>query len=258
MIPIRDSVPCRRPTPVVAGLIAVNALVFLMVWSLPPQGVAAVIGDYALIPLRYTEPAWARAKGLDPTDYAPFLTNTFLHGGWLHVILNMWTLWIFGCAVEDRLGAARFTLLYFASGIIASASHFAFNAASPVPALGASGAIAGVIGAYAVRFPRARVVLLVPVLFLPLLFQVPALAFAAIWFALQVLQGAQEILAPTMAGGIAWWAHVGGFLAGVGLILVLRPPPGRGPRPPLQPPPPPGWRIRRRTRVPAVRGPWER
>jgi membrane associated rhomboid family serine protease len=253
MIPIRDSVPCRRPTAVVTGLIAVNAIVFLLVWSMAPQGVAAVIADYALIPRRYADPAWARAHGLDPGDYLPFLTNTFLHGGWLHVIFNMWTLWIFGCGVEDRLGAGRFTLLYFACGIAASATHFAFNAASPVPALGASGAIAGVIGAYTVRFPHARVLLVVPIFFFPLLFQIPAVAFAAIWFGLQILQGTQAVLAPSLGGGIAWWAHVGGFVSGVGLILVLRGRPGQGPRPPM-PPPPPGSR----TRIPTVRRGWGR
>src|SRR5262249_24525616 len=160
-------------------------------------------------PRRYFSPGWAWEVGLRPTDLTPFLTNTFMHGGILHIVLNLWTLYIFGPALEDRLGPVRFLALYLASGVLASLAPAVFNAASPYPLLGASGAIAGVIGAYAVRFPYAWVRVLVIVVIIPLFFNMPALAFAGIWFFMQVVQGASDLFNPFGASGIAWWAHVG-------------------------------------------------
>jgi membrane associated rhomboid family serine protease len=148
----------------------------------------------------------------------------FLHGGWLHLILNMWVLWLFGPTVEDRLGAGRFLLFYLATGVIASATHVAFNPTSEVPTLGASGAIAGILGAYLRMFPFARVVVVVPVIVIPFFFEVPAIVFVGLWFFMQLLQGAVELLAPDGGVGIAWWAHVGGFLAGLLLAPVVRRP----------------------------------
>ena len=129
---------------------------------------------------------------MSTADLTPFLTNTFMHGGFLHIILNLWTLYIFGPALEDRLGPARFLALYLAAGIIASVAHAVFNAFSAIPALGASGAIAGVIGAYAVRFPYAWVRVLVPIIIFPLFFSIPAMLFAGIWFLMQVHAGHQR------------------------------------------------------------------
>ena len=150
------------------------------------------------------------------------MQSMFLHGGFLHIILIFWTLWIFGPALENRLGPVRFGVLYLVSGIAAALARALFNASSYQPMLGASGAIAGVIGAYAIRFPFAWVRVLVPVLFIPLFFSIPALAFAGIWFFLQVMQGASELLNPYMsAGGVAWWAHIGGFIAGIFLLRLL-------------------------------------
>lgn len=232
MIPIRDSVPCSRTPPVVMGLIGANTLVFLFEWSLPPDAANALVENFALVPLRYSDPRWAVSVGLNPGDHLPFLTNIFMHGGWLHLILNMWTLWIFGCALEARLGHLRFGLFYLVCGLVASATHYVFNAASVSPALGASGAIAGVIGAYVVLFPTARVTILFLIIIIPFLFDVPALAFAAVWFALQVLQGTYELFRPSLGGGIAWWAHIGGFVSGIlvlGLFSSVRRP-GSGPR----------------------------
>jgi rhomboid family protein len=177
-----------------------------------------------LVPVRYFSPGWAWRDGLSPTDLSPFLTNTFLHGGWLHIILNMWTLWIFGPALEDRLGPARFAILYLLASIAASATHAFFNAGSTLPALGASGAIAGIIAAYAVRFPYAWVRVLVLIVFIPLFFNVPAMLFAAIWFLTQVLQGTTELLSPYAGSGIAWWAHFGGFVSGWALLHWIEPP----------------------------------
>jgi membrane associated rhomboid family serine protease len=151
------------------------------------------------------------------------LTNTFLHGGFLHIILNMWTLWIFGPALEDRLGPVRFTILYLLAGTAASVTHAIFYATSPIPVLGASGAIAGTIAAYAVRFPYAWVRVLVLLVVIPLFFDIPAIAFAGFWFFTQVVQGTSELFSPFAGTGIAWWAHIGGFVAGWALLRWLEP-----------------------------------
>ena len=121
------------------------------------------------------------------TDYLPFVSNMFLHGGWLHLIVNMWTLWLFGRAVEDQLGSGRYLAFYFACGILASITYAALNPNSTVPALGASGAIAGILGCYMRFFPFSRIVVLIPILFIPLFFEVPAMLFAGLWFLFQIL-----------------------------------------------------------------------
>jgi rhomboid family protein len=224
LFPISDSVSKSRPAIVVWALIAANVAAFLYQMGLSDQELQWFLYQHALVPRRYFFPWWGAENGLSPLDVAPFLTNTFLHGGWLHIILNLWTLYIFGPALEDRLGPARFLALYLLSGLAASVAHAVFNASSPVPVLGASGAIAGVIAAYAVRFPYAWVRVIVPILFIPLFFSIPALVFAGIWFVIQVWQGASELLTPFAgAAGIAWWAHIGGFIAGWLLLPLLEP-----------------------------------
>lgn len=226
MFPLRDSVS-RTHTPwVVWTIIAVNAAAFLYQLGLSERGLQWFLYQHALVPLRYFSPGWAVGNGLSPADLTPFVTNTFLHGGWLHIILNMWTLYIFGPALEDRLGPARFAALYLAAGVAASVLHALFNAASPIPVLGASGAIAGVIAAYAVRFPFAWVRVLVLIVFIPLFFSIPAMLFAGIWFLTQVIQGTSELFMPFAGSGIAWWAHIGGFLAGWALMGMLDRPTG--------------------------------
>jgi membrane associated rhomboid family serine protease len=214
----------REPV-VVWAIIGLNVAVFLYQLSLSGAAEVAFVYRHALIPLRYVNPAWAWDVGLSPTDATPFVTGMFMHGGWLHIILNLWTLWIFGPALEDRLGPVRFIALYLGSGLAAGFAHVVFNLGSPQPMLGASGAIAGIIGAYALRFPYAWVRVLVPIVIIPLFFSIPALVFAGIWFVLQVMQGASELLNPyAPAGGVAWWAHIGGFVAGVVLLRLLEPP----------------------------------
>jgi membrane associated rhomboid family serine protease len=156
-------------------------------------------------------------------DLLPILTSMFLHGGVLHIAFNLWTLWVFGPALEDRLGPGRFLVLYLASGLAATALHIVFNWSSPVPALGASGAIAGVIAAYARRFPYAWVNILQPVAVLPVFFMMPALLFAGFWFLSQIVQATGSLALPGGAGGVAWWAHIGGFLAGWMLLPRLAP-----------------------------------
>jgi membrane associated rhomboid family serine protease len=221
MIPIRNAVPCRYPPVVTWLLIATNCLVFLLQNSLSPVELEEFLRDFALIPARYTAVLAYGESDLTAADLVPFFTMMFLHGGWLHLIFNMWTLWLFGSTVEDRLGRGRYLAFYLACGVAASIAHVAFNPTSIVPALGASGAIAGVLGCYMRLFPLARVVVVVPILFIPLFFEVYAFVFVGLWFLIQIFQGTLELLLPTSGGGVAWWAHVGGFVAGLTLGPLL-------------------------------------
>jgi membrane associated rhomboid family serine protease len=224
MIPITTAVPSRYPPVITWTLIAINCAVFLMQTGMTSFEEQRFVMSLALIPARYTG---ALAGGdLSPAQLVPFVTMMFLHGGWLHIIFNMWTLWLFGPTVEDRLGHGRFLAFYLICGIGAGVAHVIFNPTSTVPVLGASGAIAGVLGCFMRMFPLARVVVLVPVIIIPFFFEVPAFVFIGLWFLLQVLQGTMELLLSSAGGGIAWWAHVGGFVVG----LVLLPLSQRAPR----------------------------
>ena len=165
MFPVQNTAPSRYPPLMTWGLIAVNCAIFLVQIRLPPAEVDALIARFALIPARYC----CGNADLGPADFLPFFTMMFLHGGWLHLILNMWALWVFGGSVEDRLGSARYLLLYFACGVIAALTHYQFNPTSDVPALGASGAIGGVIGCYVRLLPFSRIIVVVPILLFPVL-----------------------------------------------------------------------------------------
>jgi len=214
-----------RYAPVVTwSLIAINALVFLLQVSLSPSGQELFVLRYGLIPARYFNPEWAAAHGIGGGAYMPFVTNIFLHGGWLHLILNMWILYIFGPAIEDRLGSLRYLAFYMISGIGAGVAHAYFNASSVIPALGASGAIAGVMGAYMRLFPFSRLLVVVPVFIFPFFFELYASVFVGIWLFMQLAQGIWGLLAgvAAMTGGIAWWAHIGGFAVGWVLIKPIR------------------------------------
>ncbi|MCB9957143.1 MAG: rhomboid family intramembrane serine protease [Rhodospirillaceae bacterium] len=243
MIPVGSTAPRARVAIVVLAMVAVCCAVFVWQLGLSPQDSFLVTVRYALIPGRYSDPSWAVLHGLDPADYLPFFSMAFLHGGWLHLLANMWTLWLLGRAVESRMGGFRFALLYVLSALLASTAHAWINANSYVPTLGASGAIAGVVSAHAALFPRSRIVILVPIVIIPLFFRVPTLVFAAIWFGLQVLQGATSALGPDASTGIAWWAHIGGFVAGLVFVALLTPPETDDPPPPASPP----WERRSRT-----------
>jgi membrane associated rhomboid family serine protease len=203
-------------------LIATNCLVFLFQDSLSPDELELLVRQFALIPARYTEAFAYGDPDLDIADIIPFFTMMFLHGGWLHLILNMWTLWLFGPAIEDRMGHGRYLAFYLGCGFAASLAHVVFNPTSIVPALGASGAIAGILGCYMRLFPMARVVVVVPILFIPLFFEVYAFVFIGLWFLLQLFQSTMSLLLPAASGDVAWWAHVGGFVAGftLGPLLV--------------------------------------
>lgn len=220
MFPIKDTVP-RQHFPVMTfTIITVNVLAFLLELGLPQGAQNDLIYLFGLVPARYTHPAWAEFVGLPLDNYWPFLTNLFLHGGWLHIIANMWFLYLFGDNVEDRMGPVRFLLFYLLAGAAANFVHFVVNRDSTMPVIGASGAIAGVMAAYMRLFPRARIIMLVPILFFPLFFEVPALFFMLFWFLLQLVSGAASLAVAHSGEGIAWWAHVGGFVLG---LLLVRP-----------------------------------
>jgi membrane associated rhomboid family serine protease len=216
MIPIRTAVPSRYPPIVTWALISANCIVFLFQQSLSPVELDAFVDQFALIPARCTD-VFVNGDA-DGTALLPFVTMMFLHGGWLHLIFNMWTLWLFGPTVEDRLGYGRYVAFYFGCGIAASLAQVIFDPTSTVPVLGASGAIAGVLGGYMSLFPFSRVIVVVPILFIPLFFEMPAVVFIGFWFLVQLFQGTAELFAPSASGGVASWAHVGGFI--VGLVLI--------------------------------------
>jgi membrane associated rhomboid family serine protease len=213
MIPIRDENPTRRfPVITVATLIA-NVAVFVYMLSLTDPELMLFIDTWAVTPSRlFAEP-------LSPTVLVTLVTAMFLHGGWLHLGGNMLYLWIFGNNVEDTLGPVRFIGFYLASGIVATLVHVFVQGPADVPLLGASGAIAGVLAAYLLLFPKAHVLVLVPILFVLELARVPAAFVIGFWFLIQLIQGVGSISPGATAGGVAWWAHIGGFAAG--LILVI-------------------------------------
>ena len=222
MIPLRDRNPSGVFPVITLSLILINTFVFFYELQLGP-GLAKFLMHYALVPAHVAGSLEYGTLSLSDT-VEPFFTSMFLHGGWLHLIMNMWFLWIFGDNVEDTLGAFRYLLFYLLCGFAAAFTHFLIQPASPTPVLGASGAIAGVLGAYAVLFPGARVVTLVPVFFFLQIIELPALVVLGLWFVLQIVSGWFEVLTPMQAGGgTAWWAHIGGFVAGMFLILFFRP-----------------------------------
>ena len=215
MFPIRDTIPARNPPIATWTLIIVNALAFLLELTMAPPELDYFARLFGIVPARYMHADWAAAVGLSPGTYWPFLTSMFLHGSGLHVLGNMWTLWIFGDNVEDRMGPGGFVAFYLICGLIAGIVHVVTNPDSTLPTLGASGAIAGVMGAYFLLFPHSRIIVMFPLLFLPLFFELPAVTYLAVWALSQVFSGSLSLAVADGVGGIAWWAHVGGFAAGL-------------------------------------------
>jgi hypothetical protein len=217
VIPLRDANPSRGTPLVTVALIALNTLVFVYELTLPQAGLQRLVFTFGMVPERLT--TFATDPNVSFGDATlPFLTSMFLHGDWLHLLGNMWFLWIFGDNVEDYLGHARFLLFYLLCGLAASVAHLAFNWNSTIPTLGASGAIAGVLGAYLLLFPGARILTFFPYFFF---FEVPAYVILIYWFVLQLIRGAATSLAEAAGGGVAWWAHVGGFVAGLALVKIV-------------------------------------
>jgi membrane associated rhomboid family serine protease len=213
MIPYRDTIPCRYTPWVTWSLILVNLAVFAYTEWLPAPALQQFLYLHGLIPARFAYPEWAARAGFPAGDYTPFVTSIFLHGGWLHVILNLWLLWIFGDNVEDRMGSVRFLAFYLLCGLVAGSLHVYANSHSNIPTIGASGAIAGVMGAYFFLFPYARVVIWV--LFLPLFVEVPAIAFLGIWVIVQLYKATTGLGSTDPYADVAWWGHLGGFIAGM-------------------------------------------
>jgi membrane associated rhomboid family serine protease len=223
MIPIRDDTP-RFSTPFVTYfIIALNTVVFLFELSVGQQSHRALnslIYHFGVVPLHF-ERAFTGASFISlPGLFLPLLTSMFLHASWLHLLGNMLFLWIFGDNIEDYLGHFTYLIFYLVSGFAAGMAHILLNAGSSVPSVGASGAIAGVMGAYFVLYPRARVLIWFPPIFF---FHLPAWLVLGYWFLVEFLSGAATSLAETgeSSGGIAVWAHVGGFVAGIVLIKLL-------------------------------------
>jgi membrane associated rhomboid family serine protease len=214
MIPLRDLNPARRVPIMTLVLIGLNALVFLYEQSLSVNGLQRLIVQYGAVPARFTDGVITASDGLT------LLTSMFLHGGWLHIIGNMLYLWIFGNNIEDRLGPIRFVVFYLLTGVAAGVLQIVIDPTSRTPMIGASGAIAGVLGGYIVLYPRARVITLVFIFFFVQVVSIPAVILLGWWFLIQLFNGVLS-LGDYASGGVAFFAHVGGFVAGVILIRVF-------------------------------------
>jgi membrane associated rhomboid family serine protease len=218
MFPLRDTVRSRTFPVVNYSLIAVNALFFLIETSLGPQNFENLLEILGVVP--------ASISLSQPLSLITLFTSMFLHGSWFHLISNMWTLYIFGDNVEDRMGSARYLLFYLIVGVVSALTHVivtvtVYGVDSPfarMPTVGASGAIAGVLGAYFILYPRSRVITLILLIIFPWFVEIPAFIYIGFWFFSQVSSGLLSLGSYGVFGGIAWWAHIGGFM--VGLLLV--------------------------------------
>lgn len=221
MIPFRDTVPLEHTPWVTWTLILANLLIYLRGLSLDPDDLRSFQYLHGLVAARYMHPEWAAASGF-PLDYTPLVTSMFLHGSALHLLFNMWLLWIFGDNIEDRMGGVRYLAFYLMCGLIAGLTHMYANPVSIVPTIGASGAIAGVMGAYFFLFPYARIVIWV--FFLPIFVEVPAIAFLGLWVIIQLYKVTTGLGSTAGYSDVAWFGHLGGFLAGMFLYrpFVLR------------------------------------
>ena len=220
MIPIRDRNPSGTFPYITIGIIVVNVLIFLYELSLD-SGLGVFVMKFGVVPLRVSN--YFQVSDLTFINtFFPFISSMFLHGGFIHLIGNMWFLWIFGDNIEDKLGHFKYVAFYFLCGIIASSVHVFFNSQSNVPCIGGSGAIAGVLGAYIITFPRARVVTIVPLFVFIQVIELPAMVVLGFWFVIQFFNGAISITTSTSGAGVAWWAHIGGFAAGIIILYIIR------------------------------------
>ncbi len=212
MIPLRDSQPSYSVPYVTILIIVVNAVAFFYELALDPFSRNYFLAIYGVVP--------------DRLNYLSLLTSMFLHGGWLHFLGNMWFLWIYGDNVEDILGRGKYLFFYLMCGVAAGLVHVLTNPGSRVPTIGASGAIAGVMGAYLRKFPHARILTLIPVFFFLTTAEIPAVLILGYWFLIQLFSGVGTIgYSQLSQGGVAWFAHVGGFLTGLVVVNLLRPRP---------------------------------
>ena len=222
MIPLKDLTP-RRSFPVVTlSLILVNIAVFIYQITLPPHAAQAFVNTYAVVPSKI-QAAMAGHHYTLTQALLPLFTCMFLHGGWLHIIGNMWFLWIFGANVEDHMGPFPYLLFYLLCGVGSSVAQTAFSWGSHIPALGASGAISGVLGAYIIFFPTSQIYTLVTLYIIWFRARIPAIVFIGLWFAIQALSafGSLGGAGHLEQGGVAWWAHVGGFVLGLLFAKII-------------------------------------
>lgn len=230
MFPLKDHNPTRRTAVVTIALIAINVVVFVYELTLGPA-LGRFVAGWGAVPFEITHFTDLVGTGYGPFEQAPgprfipltLITSMFMHGSFMHIFGNMLYLWIFGNNVEDLLGRVKFLVFYLACGIVAGLSHILVNPASTVPTVGASGAVAGVLGAYLVAFPRARVLTAVFIVFIIRLVELPASLLLVFWFVMQSFQGVLSLGARELSGGVAWFAHVGGFVAGAVGIHAMAP-----------------------------------
>jgi len=215
MIPLRDTLRSHNYPIATHVIIAINVMVYFFEMA-QGQNLEWFLYVYGLVPARYSVPHVADYFTTGQQLFALF-SFMFLHGGFWHLLGNMWSLYIFGDNIEDRLGPLRYLLFYFLCGLTSGLTHLIFNLGSNVPTIGASGAIAGVMGAYFILYPRAKILTLIPILFIPYFLEIPAFFFLAIWLFFQLLNAAGS----DGAGGIAWWAHIGGFIFGIIFLKFL-------------------------------------
>lgn len=226
MIPLRDANPSSRTPWVTFLIIGLNTLAFLYEAALPHARLEQLLFTMGMVPARVTvfpaDPAITFGDA-----FLPLFSSMFLHSGWLHLIGNMWFLWIFGDNIEDRLGHLRYLVFYLICGLGAGLAHTLFNLSSAIPTIGASGAVAGVLGGYLLLYPHARVLTLIPAFFLYMV-ELPAYVVLALWFVIQLFSGTASLGArDASTGGVAWWAHIGGFLLGLALVKLFAQKPPR-------------------------------
>ncbi|CAD7849062.1 MAG: FIG056164: rhomboid family serine protease [Olavius algarvensis Delta 4 endosymbiont] len=220
MIPIRDTAPSHNYPVVTMTLIGINVVVYLLEMAQGPE-LNRFIHLYGLVPARYTVDRIAAYYTL-PQQVFAWLSFMFLHGGFWHLLGNMWTLYIFGDNVEDHLGHLRYLVFYLLCGLVSGISHMVLNMQSPVAVIGASGAIAGVMGAYFLLHPNAKILTLIPIFFIPWFIEIPAFFFLGFWFVLQFINAAgSQAASQSASGGVAWWAHIGGFVGGMVLLKAF-------------------------------------
>jgi membrane associated rhomboid family serine protease len=211
MIPLRDVIPSRTTPFITVSIIGLNIAAWLFELALPPDALPTFLQTYGVVPARF--------------HAATLITAMFLHGSWSHIIGNMWYLWIFGDNVEDRFGHARFVLFYLLCGIIASVGQMLIDPSASLPTIGASGAIAGVMGAYFVLYPHSRVLTLIPLIIIWDVIELPAIALLGFWFLMQLFSAGQIAASSGTGagGGVAFMAHVAGFVAGMAAVFIFRP-----------------------------------
>ncbi|HEY9785848.1 MAG TPA: rhomboid family intramembrane serine protease [Candidatus Obscuribacterales bacterium] len=215
MFPLRDSNPSQSVPIFNIAIIVINVLVFLFEVSLGERGLNRLFQEFGLVPALFLE-------RFGPFEVVTMFTCMFLHGGWMHLISNMWALYIFGDNIEDRLGHFGYVVFYLLCGVAAGLTQVFMSANSTIPTVGASGAIAGVLGGYVVMFPHARVLTLIPIYIIVRIIEVPAIVYLGVWFLTQFFTGLGTLGArDATEGGVAWWAHIGGFVMGVILVKLV-------------------------------------